>query len=316
MRPLIRALASFALALGLAGCAHAQQDGPGGAVLAEAAYPEGPLWRDGRLYVAEMGADRIRVFDDPGAGTIWPTPEGCGPTAIAPYGEGFVVLCHRSARLAVLDGDGRVLRMIEESAEGAPFQNPNDASSDDRGGVYFTDPGPFTRDVGPRGAVYRLDAQGRVERLIEGLWYANGVFFEAGARRLYVSDMFRHRVLRYAVGEDGALSALAPIDVGLAAAPWPAGAPAYTEWGPDGLEIGPDGDLYVAIYGQGRVLRVSADGALAVALTAPTQFLTNIAFDGQGRAYTTGAFDNVEWPFRGEVRVWPPGALAGQAQAP
>ncbi|MBI1187604.1 MAG: hypothetical protein GC206_09805 [Alphaproteobacteria bacterium] len=316
MRRPIRALAALSLALSLSACAHAQDGAGGRVVLADASYPEGPLWHGGRLYVAEMGGERIRVLRGTRAATFWRAPEGCGPTALAPYGDGFVVLCHRTAALAIIDAQGRLVRRIEHSSDGVRFQNPNDASADDRGGVYFSDPGPFTRDVGPRGIVYRLDTDGRIERVIDGLWYANGVFFERGARRLYVSDMFRHRVLRYGVAADGALRVEAPIDVSESAAPWPEGVPRYAEWGPDGLEVGPDGDLYVAIYGQGRVLRIGQYGAIKGALTSPARFTTNIAFDGAGRAYTTASYQNLEWPYPGEVRAWPQPALVGGPDAP
>jgi sugar lactone lactonase YvrE len=72
--------------------------------------------------------------------------------------------------------------------------------------------------------------------------------------------------------------------------------------GPDGLEFGPDGALYVAIYGEGRLLRLSPRGELLGVVDVPPRFVTNIAFGAHGVAIT-GTFDNEAPPYVGEVRI-------------
>ncbi|MEZ6021888.1 MAG: hypothetical protein R3C16_00310 [Hyphomonadaceae bacterium] len=67
-------------------------------------YPEGALWQGERLYFAEMGADRISTYERGTRGVFF-SQQGCGPTAIAPYGEGFLVLCHIDRAVAV-DANG------------------------------------------------------------------------------------------------------------------------------------------------------------------------------------------------------------------
>lgn len=60
---------------------------------------------------------------------------------------------------------------------------------------------------------------------------------------------------------------------------------------PDGLTVDADGDLWVAIYGGGRVHRYSPDGVLREALLLPTMQTTSCAFAGPGlnRLYVTTA---------------------------
>jgi sugar lactone lactonase YvrE len=78
---------------------------------------------------------------------------------------------------------------------------------------------------------------------------------------------------------------------------------AYAERGPDGLEFGPDGSLYVAIYGEGRLLRFSPSGALIGEIEVAPRYVTNVAFGENGARAIVGAFRNDRAPFRGEVRI-------------
>jgi sugar lactone lactonase YvrE len=116
-------------------------------------------------------------------------------------------------------------------------------------------------------------------------------------------------VLRFAIEADGALGEMR-VFADIAALRLPLRyRSVYAETGPDGLEFGPDGHLYVAIYGAGRVLRFAPQGAVAGAIETPARFVTNIAFSATGEAAVTGAFDNMRAPFRGEVRLYAPGEL-------
>jgi sugar lactone lactonase YvrE len=268
-----------------------------------ASYPEGPLWQGERLFYAEMDADRVSVYER-GARRTFFSQRGCGPTAIAPYADGFVVLCHRGARVVAIDAEGRETRRWTHDAHGQALRDPNDASADARGGVYLTDPGRFDADAGAEGYVLYLSAAGVLTRVAGPLHYPNGAHVAGDA--LYVSEHLRRRVLRFPIGADGTLGE-ASVFADLAALPAPSRfAAPYPLRGPDGLEIGPDGDLYVAIYGDGRVLRFSPAGALVGERQVAPRYVTNVAF-GAGRMAVTGAFENRRRPYRGEVRIAPAG---------
>lgn len=284
------------LLLALAGASLARADEPR---VIPARYPEGPLWQGERLYYAEMRADRITIAEPSGTRTFF-EQEGCGPTAIAPYGAGFLVLCHLGARVVAVDAQGREIRRWERDESGTPLMDPNDASADGTGGVYFSDPGRFSRNTRPHGWVMHLSAGGVLRRVAGPLWYPNGVHASGGA--LYVSEHLRGKVLRYEIGAPGRLGEVRTF-ADLAKAPRPARhRPAYALAGPDGLEVGPDGGLYVAMYGEGRLLRFSPRGELLGTTDMPVRFLTNVAFGAPGVA-VTGAFDNGTGESPGEVRI-------------
>jgi len=264
-----------------------------------ALYPEGPLWQDERLYFAEMHADRVMVVDAAGARPFF-VQEGCGPTAIATYGQGFLVLCHLGARVVAVDARGQEIRHWERDESGRPLMDPNDASADGEGGAYFSDPGRFSASTRPHGWVMHLSKAGALRRVAGPLWYPNGVHVAGAA--LYVSEHLGRKVLRYEIAAPGRLGAVRTF-AHLSGLPRPDRYRlGYALAGPDGLEFGPDGNLYVAMYGEGRLLRLSPRGELLGITDLPMRYLTNVAFGRSGVA-VTGAFDNRTPRSPGEVRI-------------
>jgi sugar lactone lactonase YvrE len=271
-------------------------------------YPEGPVWIGGTLFWAEMGADRVMAW--PGSGGDG-APEaffrhpGCGPTAVARYREDeFLVLCHRDGSLMRVSAGGQALATIREDAEGNRLRNPNDASADGAGGVWLTDPGTFAAAARPAGALYRLAPDGALTRHATGLAYGNGVHVDGD--RLLVSEHLARRVLAYplAAGGLGRPEVLFELDaLGLPRSDYP-------EAGPDGLEVAPDGTLWVAEYGAGRLLAWHPARGLVAAVAVPAPYVTSIAFGPDGLAAVTGAFVNDRAPLPGGIWVLPAGRLA------
>ncbi len=257
-------------------------------------YPEGPLWHAGRLYYAEMTRDRVMIWDGRANRVFW-RDKDCGPTSVAPYGAGLLVLCHRGQRLVALSASGRPLAAFE----GPRTRNPNDSVADGAGGVYFTSSGEFDRRAPATGAVIHLAPDGRLRRLAAGIRYANGITRRGD--HLYVSEHLGRRVLRFAIRSDGSLAGREiwfDLDRDAPKAP---GAHPYA--GPDGLEFDRRGNLYIAEYGAGRVLVVDPGGRLVKIIPVPGKFVTNLAFDADGRALYITAPDSITTPpYRG--RVW------------
>ncbi len=277
-------------------------NGKAAAVNDNAYYPEGPLWLDGVLYYAETPKHRIMAWDGERNRVFWSQP-GCGPTSIAPYGGGFVILCHYAGKLVKIDKTGASLDEFTKDRDGNMFVNPNDSDADGRGGVYFSDSGQFDKEAQPTGAVYYLSPDGVIKRVASGLWYSNGVLADKGGARLFVSEHLGRRVLEYPIKRDASLGAAGTFllldALGLEAS-------GYSHAGPDGLEMDAEGNLYVSEYGAGRVLVVDGKGKLLKTIEWSQKFLTNIALDsGHNAIFLTGASDNRRYPFPGKVERIP-----------
>jgi hypothetical protein len=131
------------------------------ATLADAQYPEGALWHEGRLYYEEMWPNLVRVSDLSTTRTLW-SMNGCGPVNIAPYRGEFVVLCHLGNSLVRVSHEGKTIAVIDRDSDGRPFVSPNGAASDGEGGVYFTSSGTFALNAPAQGAVLYLSADGKL----------------------------------------------------------------------------------------------------------------------------------------------------------
>ena len=289
----MRAVAFLAALLLAAPAAKAQHAWP-------ASYPEGPVWIEGALYWAEMTADKVMAWKGAEPAEVF-RRDGCGPTAIARYrAQDLIVLCHLEGALAHLDAEGKLLGMIRVSTGGHRLRDPNDASADGKGGVWFSDPGVFSKSAPAQGAIYYLAADGTLTRHMTGLAYGNGVFVDRAGRRLLVSEHLARRVLSYPLVETGLGEAEVLFDLDS----FDLAKPRYPETGPDGLEIDADGVLWVAEYGVGRLLGWHPERGLVAALTVDAQFVTNVAFGADGQAAMTGAKDNRVRPYPGAVWVF------------
>src|SRR5438105_1108781 len=145
--------------------------------------------------------------------------------------------------------------IIADLFEGKPFNSPNDISIDEKGRIYFSDPRYLGHEPidQPVQAVYRIDTDGSIHRIITDAGKCNGVAVSPDQKSLYVVSndngstgigripekeplhKGRMALLAYDLAEDGTakfrkvLVDYAPQD------------------GPDGLVVDKEGNLYVAV---------------------------------------------------------------------
>ncbi len=283
-----------ALLLALAGCcANAEP-----VVVASGAYPEGLLWHGGKMYFAEMGADRISIIEGGTTREFW-RDAGCGPTAISPFGDsGFLVNCHLGKHVVEVSDKGVTGRRFRSAPNGVRIGDPNASVSDGQGGVFFSDSGIFNARAPATGRVYHLTAMGVMTEVTSGIKYANGVAFDATTRTLYLSEHLARRVLaltldsRQRVTATRVFADFAQHDATRTFS--------YTEAGPDGIVLAP-GILVVAEYGEGRVHLFDRSGKHLNTLKVSMPFVDTVGFDGAGHLYAGGAFQNMRPPFEGAV---------------
>jgi sugar lactone lactonase YvrE len=267
---------------------------------ADARFPEGPAYLGEDLLYAEYGAHKVSRWDGSAKSTFW-AQDGCGPSAVVPLGATLLVTCYDNGTLVALDAGGAVMATWDADGEGMPLVGPNDATPDGRGGAFVTASGPW-ESAPIVGKVYHLSAEGALRTVADDLHYANGVALAPDGGRLFVAESEAGRVISFAVSAEGGLTDRR-LFVRLFAADPESGAGAY----PDGIEFGPDGNLYIGQYSSGRILAIAPDATLAGVIEVPSAAAPNLAFAPDGRIMVTAVDDTANPPYAGKVyAVTPP----------
>ena len=152
----------------------------------------------------------------------------------------------------LLDPDGAFRMIAEVASEGSRM---NDGAADPQGRFWAG----TVADRPGAGVLYRLERDGRVDPVLDGLTTSNGIGWSPDGRTMYLADS-GPRVI-HAFDFDGDAGTISGGRV-LVTVPEDVGAP-------DGLTVDADGDLWVAIWGGGRVHRYSPAGELRQVLAVP-----------------------------------------------
>jgi sugar lactone lactonase YvrE len=257
------------------------------ALPAAAELGEHPFWdeRERALAWVDVLAGRLHRLR-PGAGDEIVVELGAAiGSAAAVDGEGFV--------LAAADGFRRV------NADGRPVWGPlkprdmpddarfNDGACDPRGRFFA---GTVTGELRPgAGALYRLDPDGSIRAILEGVTESNGLGWSPDGSTFYYVDSGEPvpRIRAFAFDADagtlGTSRDLVSFDPGDGAVP-------------DGLTIDAEGCLWVAMWGGSEVRRYDADGRLMERHSLPVRRVTCPGFGGERLEdlYVTTAWEGME----------------------
>ena len=242
--------------------------------------PEGPLFVDGKLYYVAWNPGSLLVWDGKTSKVINDAP-GCSHNGLALTPRRTLLLACSDAHGAIveLDLSGRELRRWQADDRGRGFDGGiNDIVVTANGGAYATVFGPFaekpTAIVGR--ILYMAADSDRWTEVADDLNYANGVAVSPDQKTLYLDEMGSNSVISFAIAPNGQLSNRANfvrLDVLIPAK-------ARKWWaGPDSLKVDSKGDLYVAQFYGGRILKISPGGKLLhVFDIAAGNGTTNLAF--------------------------------------
>jgi gluconolactonase len=270
----------------------------------DAHYPEGPLWRDGKLFYVEYAQSNVKYWDGRRTAIYWHR-DGCGANALIPFNGHLLVACYDDNSLAELDSKAKEVRTIRADSSGKPFIGPNDFAADGHGGVYFSASGVYDIKAPITGTVVHMSSDGTsITELANTIHYSNGLTLARDQQHLLVAEMLAGRIISFPIGADGKLGPRTVWARLQDLAPPTPHEDAYN--GPDGVKLGPDGNYYIAQNGSGRVLVVDEDKKLVRTIDVPTPYVTNMAFGANGAdtVFVTGAFEQWKPPYPGAVYRW------------
>ena len=243
----------------------------------------------GFIWHYDPATGKARVFRSPSGMSNGIKFDAAGHMLVA---EGADFGGRRVTRTDMATGKARIIAALHE---GQPLNSPNDITLDEKGRIYFSDP----RYAGhepvnqPLEAVYRIDTDGSLHRIITDAGKPNGVCISPDQKTLYVvsNDNGGTAIGRFATA-DG--KGTIPLRKGLMAllaydlhddgtATFRKTLVDYAPFdGPDGLVVDTEGNLYVAVRAENRpgICVYSPEGEELAFI--PTEVPTNVGF-GRGK---------------------------------
>ena len=233
-------------------------------------FPEGPVFDDlGRLWLTELKSGNLCCWQPGGNLTRYAIGGNLNGLVLDNHGyawftnslEGYIGRFNLNSHQAE-----PVLRAVD----GQELIRPNDLIFDGLGNLLFSVHADSRTE--PIGYVACLRPDGSAKKIAEGLYFPNGLGFWDEGQTLVLAETYRQRLWQ---GTWNAKSAEWTTPVILAEV---GGKP-----GPDGMALGADGYMYVAVYGAGQIKAIEPDGRIAAIYDLPGLNPTNCAFDPSGK---------------------------------
>jgi len=266
--------------------------------------PEGPVLVDGTLYYVGWVSGTLSKWDG-GKSVVLNDLPGCGHNGLALTARKTFLLACTDDPGAILELDltGKLLRRWDADTAGRPFKGGiNDVVVTANGGAYATLWGPSTdlptAVIG--GVLYLAPGARDWVQVADGLDYANGVAVSPDQKTLYVNETVGNIMQTYTINADGTLSnrsnfALLNLLTKNRVDSW---------WlGPDSMKVDAKGNIYVAQWFGGKVLKLSPQGKLLHEFDiAAGNGTTNVAFSEDGKfLYVTVVKDPNDPQARGSI---------------
>ena len=240
---------------------------------------------------------------------IWQMPEHVSAFIPCASGDALVTLSSGVYRLD-LDSPGLDPRLtLLCVVDPQPGNRPNEARCDALGQLWL---GTMQNNIGEQGqdlpverrsgGLFRVQADGRVTPLLNGLGIPNTLLWSADATTLYFGDSLDATIYQYSVAADGFLS---PPEVWRG--PHPRG-------GPDGSAMDADGFVWNARWDGSCLLRLAPDGQVDRVIELPVSRPTSCVFGGADlrTLFITSAASPANHPLDGallSIRVDVPGVV-------
>lgn len=229
-------------------------------------HGEGPVWSDawgGLRWLDMLAGDVLSLAPD---GTVARRHIDTVVAAVRPRRAGGAVIGVERG-FALEDTDGTVTLL--DSLWSDDRVRMNEGGCDPDGRFYCGSMATDGREGA--GSLYRLDPDGSVTAVLDGVTISNGLEWSPDGSRAYYADTGTGRVDVFDYDREGGLGGRRPF----AAVP-------DGDGGPDGLTVDAEGGVWVALYGGGAVRRYTPDGALDEVVELPVGKVTACAFGGAG----------------------------------
>lgn len=225
---------------------------------------EGPSFVGGKLYVVNYDHQgSIGVCDGDGNCELFvDLPEGSIGNGIRANDVGDLFIAdYTGHNVLKIDRESRTIHVY---AHNDSMNQPNDLAIRSDGVLFASD--PLWKES--TGQLWRIDLDGTVTLLEQGMGTTNGVEISPDEKYLYVNESVARVVWRYDLDEGGNISNKTVFHQ-------------FEDFGMDGMRCDTMGNLFVTRHGKGTVAILNANGELVREVTFKGKKPSNIAFGGE-----------------------------------
>lgn len=155
-------------------------------------------------------------------------------------------------------------RAVTVFAHESAMNQPNDLAIAADGTLYASDP----NWKAGTGQIWRIDRDGRTERLAEGMGTTNGIEVGPDGRTLYVNESVQRNVWAFRLTEERRLEGKRLVR-------------RFEDFGFDGMRCDVDGNLYITRHGKGTVVKLSPAGEVLREVEVLGTKPSNLCFGGK-----------------------------------
>ena len=226
---------------------------------------ENPLWHplEKRLYWCDIPTGRLFRFDPP-TGRHEQCHEGRPIGGFTIQSDGALLLFMDKGAVATWH-DGKLTK-IHHGIEAERTSRFNDVIADPAGRVFC---GTMSSSTG-KGRLYRMDLDGTIHMVLEGIGCSNGMAFTQDQRGFYYTDSFAREIYLFDYNaQNGKLSnqrVFASFN--------------EAEGLPDGAALDADGHLWSALWDGSCIVRLSAEGRIEERISVPARKVSSLTFGG------------------------------------
>lgn len=238
----------------------------------QAQLGEGPVWHapSGRFFFVDIHGCALHAWHPAsGARQSWPAPERLCWVIPRVDGDGWLAGRQSGFYRLWIEGEGLQWQHLPSLHPSQGDVRLNDAKADPWGRVWagsMNNADPSRAD----GALYCVEADGRVHCVERGINIANGPAIAPDGAWMLHTDSFHNTVYRYELGESGDLRHKTVWRVFSA-----------LEGTPDGMTFDAEGHVWIAFWGGACVRQLRASDASTLQyLPVPATQVTSVAFGG------------------------------------
>ncbi|MEI8291623.1 MAG: SMP-30/gluconolactonase/LRE family protein [Verrucomicrobiota bacterium] len=232
-------------------------------------FPEGPCFdAGGKLWFTECRGGSLTCFAD---GKLARLHAGGKPGCMVFDAAGDIWFTEQEDHKIrkYLQRQQRFEDVLDNLA-GMRLNRPNDLAFDPAGNLVFSCHADARTE--PLGYLVSFSKDGVAKVISSSKYFTNGVVFTKDGNTFYFSETYKQRVWR---ATWNSASATILKEEPFMQTPGPIG--------PDGLALDVDGNLYVTVFDQSRILVAAPDGKIIETIMLPVKRPTSCAFDPSGR---------------------------------